>query len=363
MLDEADQEGYDAEDEAASAVIVGHGPSVDNGLELEHFVTQRRYQVDAFDASADGADERIQGWIENSVDEDKMFFFVVSQEDVDKGSRPWVQRGVLEQARKLLAAFGKGRVILVVEAGIIDFNYNSGLDDILFPPGKLSSTYRSVAAFLVREFATTGNAGPGSGRPIGGKRAEREPLETDVKWAFALLAVAAIFGGIYFFRLFTGNPEDDFTSEGVGTELSLPAQTQLAGPEQTQPPAPSPPPPAVLPATCRIDLVKSTTLPSVIYCDNGGGLRVTGHSGPWHNSISRIGLQNDISGSFVYEETGSQISIGPGVSSLDPDSARYGVESMVLQFSVDGRRAQFEEFSTDGQRVVTLTFDATLQRP
>lgn len=115
MLDQAAQEDFDSEPFASSSVVVGHGSSKENGLELAHFVTQRRYFVDTFDASADDADERIQDWVDNSLDEPKMFFLVVSQKDVDEGNRPWVQSKVLDQARKLLSAFGKGRVILVVE--------------------------------------------------------------------------------------------------------------------------------------------------------------------------------------------------------------------------------------------------------
>ncbi len=367
MLDQAAQEDFDSEPFASSSVVVGHGSSKENGLELAHFVTQRRYFVDTFDASADDADERIQDWVDNSLDEPKMFFLVVSQKDVDEGNRPWVQSKVLDQARKLLSAFGKGRVILVVEAGIIDFDYNSGLDDILFPPGKLSSTYRSVAAFLVREFGSEGNAGPGSGKPTSKKRSEREPLETDVKMAIALLALAAIFGGIYMIRLFTGNSSDEAVPEVGGVELSLPSsQPELAGPEQTQPPTTVLTPPAqatALPATCRISLVRSTTLPGIVYCDDGGALRVTGYSGPWHNSVARIGLETQVTGSFVYEQNGNTVSVGPGVSNLDPSSSRFGVQEMVFQFEADGKRVQFEQFPEDGQRVVTFTFDASLQRP
>ena len=350
------------DDAGSSTVVVGHGSGLEAGQDLQRFVSQRRYGVETFLASGEDADKKIDQWVRNSTADPKMFFLVVSQADVEEGDRPWVRSGVLAQARTLLSAFGKGRVILIVESGIFDFDYKSGLDDVLYPGGNISATYRSVAAFLLREFPSEGGTlGAASGTRRRPK--EREPLERDVKFAILALSLAALLGSIYIFRSFSSNTVAvSPPTIPAGFDLSVPGTSnQTAGPVQTQPSGPPTTGPDIipaLPATCTVSLVKATTFPAVLSCDNGGVLRVTGHAGPWHNSVARVGLESQITGSFQYEETGEVVEIGPGVTNLDPAKSQYGVDEFVFQFTADGKRVQFEQFTDQGKRVVTMTFDA-----
>lgn len=109
------------------------------------------------------------------------------------------------------------------------------------------------------------------------------------------------------------------------------------------------------PATCRIDLVKTSLLDAASDCAGAGVLVLEGSPGPWHNEVVAIALSEGVVGEVLYERSGAVAPLDSGLVVLDRSEAAYGLTSVTVSFSAPGQHVHLLESLDQGAREATLT--------
>ena len=291
----------------------------------------------------------------------------------------------------LQGQLGVERVVLLVESAVDGLSSDLGVSVLRLPAGgpdqaidQIVQRIGAIDPALVRS-ATVESESPQQQIGIGRRLSSIEEHGADTTWVpFALLGVIgllALLGAILLAVSLVRSDDGEDQAAGDGrvelldvtdslrTGGSAPSGVGSIGVAGSSAPneeglvegaGPDPAGPAtggdnqLLPASCEIDLSKSSLLDSATECDGAGVLVLDGSDGPWHNELVAVALSDGVVGELDYEGGGRQ-PLDAGVVALDRSEAAFGVESIRVSFSAAGQHVHLFADPDGSGREATLT--------
>lgn len=117
-----------------------------------------------------------------------------------------------------------------------------------------------------------------------------------------------------------------------------------------------------LPARCTVSTAGGEVTPSLITCDESGGLVATGFLGPWDQEISAVTLSPGVVGEVHLESlpddtAQTRVQLNPGQRvELEPYGSLAGTEQLVLEFSANNETVVLHQSASRGGAELVLTF-------
>ncbi|MGI9615273.1 MAG: hypothetical protein ACR2QO_20345 [Acidimicrobiales bacterium] len=325
----------------------------------------------------------------------ELAIFVVGDYESDE-SNVLATRSLLHFAGFLQGRLGYRRVLVLVEDRVDAFLRGTGVPEVPYTAGNIQDRFPQIAATL-RDLETN----PPQGRIRSGfeRWMERMGLQhAEVAsevwlWAGGLVIGALVLTVAYLIFADPLRPESTAAPQATvvesGGDVGTTAGTVsgdaggqagavdndgVAGPVDAEASPVIPPinegslPGGAtgrvesLPARCTVSTTDGEVTPSLITCDDNGGLVATGFLGPWDQEISAVTLSPGVVGevhlaSLPDDTAQTRVQLTPGQRvELEPYGSLSGTEQLVLEFSANNETVILHQSASRGGAELVLTF-------
>ena len=330
----------------------------------------------------------------------ELAIFVVGDYESDE-SNVLATRSLLHFAGFLQGKLGYRRVLVLVEDRVDAFLRGTGVPEVSYTAGNIQDRFPQIAATLrdLESNPPQGRIRSGFERWMDRMGLQHAEVASEVwLWAGGLVIGALCLTVAYLIFADPLRPEsnaappttvvddggvvDDDTGDGTGSAdtggqagaVENDGVAGSLGDDDDEEPSVIPPinegslPGGPigrvdsLPSRCTVSTTDGEVTPSLITCDDNGGLVATGFLGPWGQEISAVTLSPGVVGevhleSLADDASQTRVQLNPGQRvELEPYGSLSGTEQLVLEFSANNETVTLHQSASRGGAELVLTF-------